>query len=887
MKGVSASRTVSLPPHHTSGASPAPLGRPLRFQAGGTLGEDAFYVERPADQELPEALARGELCYVLTTRQMGKSSLRVRVMARLEAQGIACASIDLTAIGTDNATVATWYYGLTSEIAEQLGLDEPDEFWDRNVGLGPVHCFSRYLEDEILDQVARSHNNSDNNGNGGGQVVVFIDEIDATLSLPFPRDDFFAAIRALYNRRAERLANRRLTFCLLGVAEPAELIEDPTRTPFNIGRAIRLEDFTREEMALFERGLDALLEEPGPSAAARLDEIFDWTSGHPYMTQRICEDLVSTEQGFSVDRVVHARFLAPKRIEDPNLSDAEKRFDLRDTSRPGRRHTIASTTRIQSMLQLYRCLLTGEQTVTADPGDPIQLALRLTGMAAERHSSGGPQVLQVRNRVFRQVFDAGWIRRQEADRAIAAPLALWLESQRSDDFALGGKALAGIQEWAEGRSDLTPDEQAFLRTCVRVEGMRTQATMRRHGRKVLIAVLSYAVIVLAGLLVAVGWQYQRAESEALRALSEAARATREKKNAEQQTFKAEEERRRANREARAARKAEKQAKEEARKAQEAKSRADENAAQAKTARRQVRAEATHARRSTANSDVHRLALLSEAASEASNTIRRQLLAVETFRSLARASRSMVLTALRTLSDAVNGISANTPLVGHAGQVVFAAFSPDGNRVVTVSHDKTARVWRADDTRQPVVLRGHDSAVVSAAFSPDGSWIATASADNTARVWRADGTGQPVILRGHDEAVINVAFSPNGSRVVTASNDNTARVWRADGTGQPVILRGHDKAVIDAAFSPNGSRVVTASDDTTARVWRADGTGQPVVLRGHDNSVNSAAFSPNGLWVVTASEDKTARVWRADGTGQPVVLDGHDNAVRNAAFSPDG
>ena len=490
MKGVSASRTVSLPPHHTSGASPAPLGRPLRFQAGGTLGEDAFYVERPADQELPEALARGELCYVLTTRQMGKSSLRVRVMARLEAQGIACASIDLTAIGTDNATVATWYYGLTSEIAEQLGLDEPDEFWDRNVGLGPVHCFSRYLEDEILDQVARSHNNSDNNGNGGGQVVVFTDEIDATLSLPFPRDDFFAAIRALYNRRAERLANRRLTFCLLGVAEPAELIEDPTRTPFNIGRAIRLEDFTREEMALFERGLDALLEEPGPSAAARLDEIFDWTSGHPYMTQRICEDLVSTEQGFSVDRVVHARFLAPKRIEDPNLSDAEKRFDLRDTSRPGRRHTIASTTRIQSMLQLYRCLLTGEQTVTADPGDPIQLALRLTGMAAERHSSGGPQVLQVRNRVFRQVFDAGWIRRQEADRAIAAPLALWLESQRSDDFALGGKALAGIQEWAEGRSDLTPDEQAFLRTCVRVEGMRTQATMRRHGRKVLIAVLS-------------------------------------------------------------------------------------------------------------------------------------------------------------------------------------------------------------------------------------------------------------------------------------------------------------------------------------------------------------------------------------------------------------
>ena len=51
------------------------MSTPLHFQAGGTLGEGAFYVERAADEELPAALRRGDLCYVLATRQIGKSRI--------------------------------------------------------------------------------------------------------------------------------------------------------------------------------------------------------------------------------------------------------------------------------------------------------------------------------------------------------------------------------------------------------------------------------------------------------------------------------------------------------------------------------------------------------------------------------------------------------------------------------------------------------------------------------------------------------------------------------------------------------------------------------------------------------------------------------------------
>ncbi|WP_437901592.1 nSTAND1 domain-containing NTPase [Sorangium sp. So ce124] len=237
----------------------------------------------------------------------------------------------------------------------------------------------------------------------------------------------------------------------------------------------------------------------------------------------------------------------------------------------------------------------------------------------------------------------------------------------------------------------------------------------------------------------------------------------------------------------------------------------------------------------------------------------------------------------------NADGTGEPIVlrGHQGVVYSAAFSPDDKRIVTASYDKTARVWNADGTGTPVVLRGHDDRVASASFSPDGKRVVTASHDRTARVWNADGTGEPLVLRGHEDGAFSAAFSPDGKRIVTASQDGTARVWNADGTGEPIVLRGHQGVVYSAAFSPDGKRIVTASYDTTARVWNADGTGEPLVLRGHEDAVYWAAFSPDGKRIVTASYDKTARVWNAHGTGEPLLLRGHEEAVVSAAFSHDG
>jgi hypothetical protein len=213
------------------------------YATGGTMPGDApSYVERAADVELYERLRRGEFCYVLDARQMGKSSLMVRAAARLRADGAAVARLDLNA-GGQNVTPEQWYADLLYHLGVQLALEEALEAFEQHSSrFSPLQRWMHALRAVVLARCP-------------GPVVIFIDEIDYVLKLPFPADEFFAAIRECYNRRAEDPQLRRLTFCLIGVASPSDLIRDTRTTPFNIGRRIQLSDFTEGEASVLACGL--------------------------------------------------------------------------------------------------------------------------------------------------------------------------------------------------------------------------------------------------------------------------------------------------------------------------------------------------------------------------------------------------------------------------------------------------------------------------------------------------------------------------------------------------------------------------------------------------------------------------------------------------------
>ena len=353
------------------------------YVAGGTLRPEApSYVERRADRELFDRVRAGDFCYVLAPRQTGKSSLMARTARRLEQAGHRVTIVDLTqAAGReDGGDADTWYYGVAHAIHQGLKLGAPfGAWWRSRSDLPLVQRLAEFFRDLVLAETEE-------------HVAVFFDEIDSTIGLPFA-DDFFAAIRSFYNARATDPRFDRLTFVLLGVATPNQLIRDPARTPFNIGHGIELTDFTAGEASPLGDGL-------GPERSALLDRILHWTAGHPYFTQAVCRAVAERIQGPSpggspadlVDACVLTLFLDPRaRRDEVNLKHARARL------------TQGEHREVRRVLRQYLRVRRGE-VVLDEPTSPVHATLKLSGVV----KVDGDGRLCVRNRIYAEVFTEVW-----------------------------------------------------------------------------------------------------------------------------------------------------------------------------------------------------------------------------------------------------------------------------------------------------------------------------------------------------------------------------------------------------------------------------------------------------------------------------------------------
>jgi WD40 repeat protein len=406
------------------------------YVTGGTLQSDApSYVERDADRQLFEGLLQGEFCYVLTARQMGKSSLMVRTANRLRAAGVEVVALDLTALGGQNVTPHQWYFGLLDTLGQELDLgDELEAFWESHEHLGPLHRFMKSIRQIVLPRLqtlsktgavatrtirprpeatspeaaplARFDDQSGARFRPRVRLVIFVDEIDFVRSLPFSTDEFFAAIRECYNHRTLDPTCDQVTFCLLGVASPSDLIRDTRTTPFNIGRRIELNDFTPAEAASLIQGL----EEAKPNIRDPklfLDRILYWTEGHPYLTQRLCRATAEALRGTTTETRRASTDEPPRALVDRMCADLF--FTSRARERDDnlifvRERLLRNETDRASLLDLYRKVWQGKR-VMDDEADSLISLLRLSGVV--RVSQGR---LRERNRIYYRVFNLEWVR---------------------------------------------------------------------------------------------------------------------------------------------------------------------------------------------------------------------------------------------------------------------------------------------------------------------------------------------------------------------------------------------------------------------------------------------------------------------------------------------
>ncbi|KAG8849678.1 hypothetical protein FRB91_009688 [Serendipita sp. 411] len=210
--------------------------------------------------------------------------------------------------------------------------------------------------------------------------------------------------------------------------------------------------------------------------------------------------------------------------------------------------------------------------------------------------------------------------------------------------------------------------------------------------------------------------------------------------------------------------------------------------------------------------------------------------------------------------------------GHDDLILSVAFSPDEQKVVTGSFDKTIRIWNVVKKRskwmlglepQPELeleleLKGHGDGVWSLAFSPDGSKLVSGSGDNTIRIWNLQTRSHMITLKGHTHTVLSVAFSPDNQKVVSGSHDKTVRVWNVE-TGEEQRKQIYNSSVMSATFSSNSSKIACGCSDATIHVWDLEG-GKLAILEGHADAVLSIAFSSDDQKVVSGSCDTTVRLW---------------------------
>ncbi|BAY93228.1 ABC transporter substrate-binding protein [Tolypothrix sp. LEGE 11397] len=348
--------------------------------------------------------------------------------------------ISLEKLGTKGVTQEQWYDTLIKNIADNFDLqtEQVSTLFQDNRRLTPLNLLSDFFEKKLLAKFDKN-------------IVTFIDEIDTVLSLDFPTDDFFGFIRYCYNQRANNPNYERITFALLGVATPSQLIKDTRRTPFNIGEAIQLNGFSFQEARPLAKGLKSKVNDL-KIAEEILLEVLKLTSGQPFLTQKICKIIVDDENVIPSDKQLISKWI--KELVKSRIIDNWEFQDEPQHLRTIRDRIINSKEPMVKLLKFYLEILRYHDLPSNN--SPEQSELVLSGLLEEKAGK-----LKVYNLIYESVFDSNWVAEMLADiKPYEEELLGWLSSNRKDkSWLLLGQKLQIAIEWCKDKNLAIEDYQ--------------------------------------------------------------------------------------------------------------------------------------------------------------------------------------------------------------------------------------------------------------------------------------------------------------------------------------------------------------------------------------------------------------------------------------------
>ena len=887
------------------------------YRFSGTLPEDSStYIKRPADDNLYKSLKAGKFCYVLNSRQTGKSSLRVQIMRRLQKDEIICVSIDLSMFDTSFSSPEQWYADLIDTLVEKLDLDIDLDTWlDEQKNISPIRQLSKFIEGILLQRINQN-------------IVIFIDEIDSILSLKFPCDDFFAFIRGCYNLRADNPIYNRLTFCLLGVATPRDLIADRKRTPFNIGQAIELTPFSLEEVTSSSliKGFLGKVENP----KAVLEEIWYWTNGQPFLTQKLCNLIVnyfSDKSGIleedRVGQIIHNQIIDNWEYQD----EPEHLRTIRD-------RILKDERSASRLLRTYQTILQDGEVARNKSLEQVELCL--SGLVIKCNGS-----LKIYNCIYKSIFNLSWVDQQLASlRPYSESFNRWLASGSKDESRLlRGQALEDALNWSKNKNlsiidykflaesqayenqevkEAAKKAQELLQQANKQANKKIQQANKKANRRVKIGVLTSILFLITASLFSYSIIIDIKNVNSMQ----------QSGNIALQLFDYQQ------------------------------IKALKSAIQVGDKLQQLVTNASSFESYPVSSPILALKHILDNIEERNQLRHKGIEEQVTSVNISRNGKYIVTASTDKSAGLWNRNGKKLASLKHDKEVYRANFSYDSKYIVTASADGTAKIWDLSGNEIAKLEHDKDYTVNRASFSPDGKRIVTVSFNNKydyesnykVTFWDTrnyekiipsfefphnndikskiiDAVFTPnglVIVKAlekgivqllneqgesiqelidHKKGVINIAFSRDGKYIATASIDNTVRLWNwkpndksfKDKQYKPIqVLEGHTSIVNGVSFSRDGDYIATASSDNTVRLWEKYDSQtlyfiEKGVVRGHDKWVYGVVFTPDDKQILTASADNTARIWELPSEKKATILQKTDSKIKifTVAFSPNG